>query len=175
MVGLRAKVLGRLGRTTSPHPRACALSCPSLVVYRTGALGSRPYRWPRCCLTLPGARPSLCPAPYRAENPAEFWSGHGGEWASLVAGVRSVGSGGCRKIRPKRRRKPATTPLFRKNRQNNIAHEHNMLPAPIFFCVLPRPLRACASLETGTIVLTAAAIQLPRKWRSCERPLQKRP
>src|ERR671921_77907 len=38
MVGLRAKVLGRLGRTTSPHPKACALSCPSLVVYRAGAL-----------------------------------------------------------------------------------------------------------------------------------------
>ena len=61
MVGLRAKVLGRLGRTTSPQPRACALSCPSLVVYQTGALGSRPYHWPRCCLTLPRARPSLCP------------------------------------------------------------------------------------------------------------------
>jgi hypothetical protein len=28
MVGLRAKVLGRLGRKPSPHPRACALSCP---------------------------------------------------------------------------------------------------------------------------------------------------
>jgi hypothetical protein len=51
------------------------------------------------------------PRPYRAENPAEFWSGGGGEWASLVAGVRSVGSDGCQKIRPKRRRKPAATPL----------------------------------------------------------------
>src|SRR5215217_7473840 len=45
MVGLRAKVLGRLGRKPSPHPRACALSCPSLVVYRAGVLqgGSGPY------------------------------------------------------------------------------------------------------------------------------------
>jgi hypothetical protein len=44
MVGLRAKVLGRLGRKPSPHPRACALSCPSLVVYRAGVLqgGLRP-------------------------------------------------------------------------------------------------------------------------------------
>jgi hypothetical protein len=33
--------------------------------------------------------------PYRAENPAEFWSGHGGERASLVAGPRSGGSDGC--------------------------------------------------------------------------------
>src|SRR5215211_5952063 len=61
MVGVRAKVLGRMGWTTSPYLRASALSCPSLVVYRTGALGSRPYHWPRCCLTLPRARPSLCP------------------------------------------------------------------------------------------------------------------
>jgi hypothetical protein len=29
MVGLQAKVLGRLGKKPSPHPRACALSCPS--------------------------------------------------------------------------------------------------------------------------------------------------
>src|SRR5688500_8929990 len=36
MVGLRAKVLGRLGRR--PHPRACALSCPSLAVGGPGSL-----------------------------------------------------------------------------------------------------------------------------------------
>jgi hypothetical protein len=47
--------------------------------------------------TLRGSGPSLCPAPYRAENPAKFWSGYGGEWAYLVAGVRSVGSDGCQK------------------------------------------------------------------------------
>src|SRR5919112_5325561 len=29
MVGLQAMVLGRMGRKPSPHPRACALSCPS--------------------------------------------------------------------------------------------------------------------------------------------------
>jgi hypothetical protein len=39
MVGLRAKVLGRLGRTTSPHPRACALSCPSRVIAGAGPYG----------------------------------------------------------------------------------------------------------------------------------------
>jgi hypothetical protein len=39
MVGLRAMVLGRLGRTSSPHPRACALSCPSPAVYGPGAPG----------------------------------------------------------------------------------------------------------------------------------------
>src|SRR5215210_2894375 len=36
MVGLRAKVLGRLGRKPSPHPRACALSCPSPAIYGPG-------------------------------------------------------------------------------------------------------------------------------------------
>src|SRR5215213_2840095 len=34
--GLRAKVLGRLGRKLSPHPRACALSCPSSAIYGPG-------------------------------------------------------------------------------------------------------------------------------------------
>ena len=36
MVGLRAMVLGRLGRKPSPHPRACALSCPSLAISGPG-------------------------------------------------------------------------------------------------------------------------------------------
>jgi len=39
MVGLQAMVLGRLGRKSSSHPRACALSCPSHAVYGPGALG----------------------------------------------------------------------------------------------------------------------------------------
>jgi hypothetical protein len=45
MVWVRAKVLGRLGRKPSPHPGACALSCPSLAVYGPGSLGhlTRPY------------------------------------------------------------------------------------------------------------------------------------
>src|SRR5215216_1273973 len=43
MVGVRAKVLGQMGWTTSPYLRASALSCPSLVVYRTGAFGLRPF------------------------------------------------------------------------------------------------------------------------------------
>jgi hypothetical protein len=57
-----------------------------------------------------------CPWPYRvglrrpSENPAKFYSGHGSEWASLVAGPRSAGSDGCQKIRQKRRRKLAPRP-----------------------------------------------------------------
>src|SRR5215210_6021651 len=48
MVGLRAKVLGQLGRTSSPHPRACALSCPSSAIYGPGSLGhlTRPFFMP---------------------------------------------------------------------------------------------------------------------------------
>jgi hypothetical protein len=38
MVGLRVKVLGRMGWTTSPHPRAGALSCPSPAILRAGLL-----------------------------------------------------------------------------------------------------------------------------------------
>src|SRR5215213_9622330 len=41
MVGLQAMVLGRLGRKPSPHPRACALSCPSPFAGR-GSQGLRP-------------------------------------------------------------------------------------------------------------------------------------
>jgi hypothetical protein len=36
MLSLRAMVLGRMGWTTSPHPRACALSCPSPATYGPG-------------------------------------------------------------------------------------------------------------------------------------------
>jgi hypothetical protein len=41
MVWLQAMVLGRLGRKPSPHPRACALSCPSPFAGR-GSTGFRP-------------------------------------------------------------------------------------------------------------------------------------
>src|ERR687893_1203215 len=34
MVGVQAMVLGRLGMKPSPHPRACALSCPSPFAVR---------------------------------------------------------------------------------------------------------------------------------------------
>src|SRR5215204_6599224 len=46
--GLRAKVLGRLGRKLFPHPRACALSCPLLAIYGPGSLGhlTRPFALP---------------------------------------------------------------------------------------------------------------------------------
>ena len=40
MVGLRAKVLGRMGWTTSPYLRAGALSCPSLAIYGPGLYGA---------------------------------------------------------------------------------------------------------------------------------------
>src|SRR5215218_10646401 len=45
MVGLRAKVLGQMGWTTSPYQRACALSCPSPAIYGPGSLGhlTRPF------------------------------------------------------------------------------------------------------------------------------------
>jgi hypothetical protein len=39
MVGVRAKVLGRMGWTTSPHLRAGALSCPPLAIYGPGSYG----------------------------------------------------------------------------------------------------------------------------------------
>ena len=46
--GLEAMVLGRLGRKLSPHPRACALSCPSSAIYGPGSLGhlTRPFALP---------------------------------------------------------------------------------------------------------------------------------
>src|SRR5215216_93879 len=44
MVGLQAMVLGRLGMMASPHPRACALSCPSPSAGR-GSTGLRPFRY----------------------------------------------------------------------------------------------------------------------------------
>src|SRR5215217_1745240 len=40
MVGLRAKVLGQMGWTTSPYQRACALSCPSLAIFGPGSYGA---------------------------------------------------------------------------------------------------------------------------------------
>src|SRR5918993_2075010 len=39
MVGVQAMVLGRLGRKPSPHPRVCALSCPSPTIRGPGSLG----------------------------------------------------------------------------------------------------------------------------------------
>src|ERR671910_663245 len=44
MVWLRAKVLGRLGRR--PHPRASALSCPSLAIYGPGDPSEVRIPWP---------------------------------------------------------------------------------------------------------------------------------
>jgi hypothetical protein len=40
-------------------------------------------------------------SPYRAEDPTEFWSGVGGEWASLAARPRSAVSDGCPRNPPK--------------------------------------------------------------------------
>src|SRR5215212_3317517 len=39
MVGVQAMVLGRVGRKPSPHPRACALSCPSPTICGPGSVG----------------------------------------------------------------------------------------------------------------------------------------
>src|SRR5687767_9985585 len=52
MVGLEAMVLGRLGRKPSPHPRACALSCPSSAIYGPGSLGhlTRPFALHPLCV-----------------------------------------------------------------------------------------------------------------------------
>ena len=66
MVGLRAMVLGRLGRKPSPHPRACALSCPSPAIRGPGSLGhlTRPAlsgRDPRLYTFLNGPRPFFLP------------------------------------------------------------------------------------------------------------------
>src|SRR5215210_6325908 len=49
IVWLRAKVLGRMGWTTSPHLRAGALSCLSLALTGQGPTGLRPLYcpWPR--------------------------------------------------------------------------------------------------------------------------------
>jgi hypothetical protein len=78
MVGLRAKVLGRIGWTTSPYLRAGALSCPSLAVYRAGVLrGSGRYTalWPRLCdlsgaaLRIRARNRSLARRVYTSEAP----------------------------------------------------------------------------------------------------------
>jgi hypothetical protein len=46
IVWLRAKVLGRMGWTTSPHLRAGALSCLSLALTGQGPTGLRPFALP---------------------------------------------------------------------------------------------------------------------------------
>src|SRR5215208_8015835 len=45
IVWLRAKVLGRMGWTTSPYLRACALSCPSLAIDGPGSYGAPAFRF----------------------------------------------------------------------------------------------------------------------------------
>ena len=54
MVGVRAKVLGQMGWTTSPYQRAGALSCPSLAIYGPGSYGISAF------IVL---SPSRCPKP----------------------------------------------------------------------------------------------------------------
>jgi hypothetical protein len=66
MVGLQAMDLGRLGSKPSPHPRACALSCPSPFAGR-GFSGSGLILFlaaPNFVWSPPShlARPSLCPS-----------------------------------------------------------------------------------------------------------------
>ena len=61
MVWLRATVSGRLGWKPSPHPRACALSCPPPAIYGPG-LGH--FTRPALCHlagAYEGSGPSLYP------------------------------------------------------------------------------------------------------------------
>src|SRR5215212_9955957 len=60
MVGLQAMVSGQLGRKPSPHPRACALSCPSPFAGRGSGLVGRVVP-----TDPPTTRPSLCPGPMK--------------------------------------------------------------------------------------------------------------
>jgi hypothetical protein len=91
------------------------------------------------------AKFGMAPALYCTENPAKFWSGGGGERASLVAVLRSVQSDGYPlEIRPKRRRKPAATPIL-ENRQNCIAMVYRFTSAHFLLRSPPPPvhLRLC--------------------------------
>src|SRR5215204_1600859 len=65
IVWLRAKVLGRMGWTTSPHLRAGALSCPPLAIYGPGSYGAPAFILPlgRARCVHPLTRPSLCSVP----------------------------------------------------------------------------------------------------------------
>ena len=67
MVGLRVMVLGRMGWTTSPYPRACALSCPSPAFYGPGSDTPRPaaYREKRELRQLVRKVASLLTEPLR--------------------------------------------------------------------------------------------------------------
>src|SRR5215216_1804047 len=73
IVWLRAKVLGRMGWTTSPYLRACALSCPSLAIDGPGSYGAPAFILPSAALfgtSLPWRGLSLC-APPRCAGPQE--------------------------------------------------------------------------------------------------------
>src|SRR5215218_1457769 len=61
MVGLRAKVLGQMGWTTSPYQRACALSCPSLAIYGPGSLQRGTLTPARTSLLKPAAGQKVQP------------------------------------------------------------------------------------------------------------------
>ncbi len=92
----------------------------------------------RGLLALPHSK-TLTPA--RAESAAKFLSGHGGGRALRADGPRSVSSDGCRKIRPKRRRKPAhnAPPRKRKIGRFNIPHGLTSRRRP-FPCAFAPPL-----------------------------------
>jgi hypothetical protein len=68
--GVQAVVLGRVGRKPSPHPRACALSCPSPTIRGPGSLGHGHLTRPAVLAHNPrryrGHSPSGSPGPIGA-------------------------------------------------------------------------------------------------------------
>jgi len=73
-----------------------------------------------------------------------FYSGYSGEWAYLVAGPRSVGSDGYPLGNPAKTEAQAGlhAPPLENRPMLRTPWRHARL-AIIFYCVCPRPLRAC--------------------------------
>jgi Tol biopolymer transport system component len=97
MVGLQAMVLGRLGRKPSPHPRACALSCPSPFAGR-GSPWLRPC-WPRCTDSS-SYNAAFAPVPELPGDLLQFarepsWSADGRRIAFVAYGSKPSFLPGC--------------------------------------------------------------------------------
>src|SRR5215212_12232857 len=87
MVGLRAKVLGRLGRR--PHPRASALSCPSLAVGGPGkSLVGQPRPAARCYCPRPRWVAPSCSAAFTL-RPSALRRSVGGANMTTPGGTRT--------------------------------------------------------------------------------------
>jgi hypothetical protein len=72
-----------------------------------------------------------------------FYSGYSGEWAYLVAGPRSVGSDGYPLGNPAKTEAQAGLHAPLGNRPMLRSPWRHARLAIIFYCVCPRPLRAC--------------------------------